>query len=122
MTLGPPSVTGADTETVVEQPEVDDHLNPREYRSRGLWALLAEDDMNETALCGSDGLFVHNPKQDFTIVDHHAIVKDRIRRLWIRCAVNANTTGNDHVQDLFPTGPKRLCCSRLSESIETIFC
>ena len=34
--------------------------------------------MNWTVLRGSDGPFVHNPEQDFTIVDHHAVVKDGI--------------------------------------------
>jgi hypothetical protein len=72
------SVTNNDIEAVVEQPGIHDHLDARERVTSGLWALLAEDDVHQTALRSTNRFLLNKTKHNFAILDQHAIIKDGI--------------------------------------------
>ena len=62
-------VTNTDIESVVEQPGIHDHLDARERVMSGLWALLAEDDVHQTALQSSNHFLLNKTKYNFAILD-----------------------------------------------------
>ena len=96
------SVTDTDTESVVEQPEINDHLNARKKVTSNLLALLAEDDAHQTALRSTNRFLLNNTKDNFAILYRHVIIKDGIRGLWIRGSLDVDTARNDHLRICFP--------------------
>jgi hypothetical protein len=93
-------VSDADTEAVMEEPIVDNHLQTSEQLPSSLRALLSEHNMNQTPLRGSNSLLFNDTKDELAVFDHHAIIEDRIRRSRIRRTMYVHTVRDRQAEDI----------------------
>jgi hypothetical protein len=93
----------------VEEPEVDQLLNSGDKLHRYFRALLAEHDMDKTALCDTDGLLVHSPEEDLPVLDPHPVIQNGIGSIHpvVRATGEIDAPRDNETEYLF-AGPQRL--------------
>ena len=71
------SIADADTEAIVEKPEVDNHLYASEELTSFLRTLFTKYDVHKTSLRRSDSFLLNNPENELAIIEYW------IQRFWI---------------------------------------
>ncbi len=100
-------VANTNTEAVVEQPVVDDHLQSSEELAGCLRALLSEHDVDETTLRSTNSLLLNNAVYKLAVFNEHTVVEHWVVRFRIRRARNVDTARNRQTENLL-SGPQRL--------------
>ena len=87
-------IANANTEAVVKQPVVHDHLKAAEECAARFRPLFAEDDVDETSLSRSDDGLSDDAVENFAVFNQHAVVGNRVWCGGFRFADNVDARGD----------------------------